>query len=276
MELEITLSEIPKDLEIILNTIPTIRTPPLPDDWIRKEMIERYKILKFLDISQGMNVLEIGSGHHALTTVPLAYLVGETGRVVAVEISRWKYFEKIINMTVLKGRVIPLKIDARVLPFPYKCFDYAVLIHGIRSLKTKENIIRIIKEMLRVSKYIAIAESLPIAETKAQEAHLEMYNLRSEIFLQVFGQVDDIKYFSLEELESFVKVAGGKKIKSRVIRVNTPHFLAYFPRDLIMKIKDEKRREILLEEWDRAYEKIKKYGEEHPPVGLVTAFSGYR
>ncbi|WP_240910674.1 class I SAM-dependent methyltransferase [Thermococcus sp. MV11] len=85
-----------------------------------------------------MNVLEIGCGAHALTTVPLAYLVGETGRVVAVDMSRWRFFEEITSAAGLKRRIIPLKADARGLPFPFKAFDLAVLVHGVRSLKNKK------------------------------------------------------------------------------------------------------------------------------------------
>ncbi|MGQ4914139.1 MAG: class I SAM-dependent methyltransferase [Candidatus Asgardarchaeia archaeon] len=267
--------EFPKDFEIILNMIPAIKAPYLPNDWVKVEMRERFLVLKEIGITEGMNVLEVGAGHHALTTIPLAYLVGETGRVIAIEIERLRFFERIVKSTNLRKRIIPLKMDAKKLPFPYRCFDYAVIIHGIRSLKNKENIIRILKEMLRVAKHIAIAETLPIALTKAQEAHLEMYNLRHEVFLHAFGTVEDISYFSLDELVDLVKTAGGKDIKAKMIHPNMPHYLAYFPKKYIERIKDKKVRHMLLEDWEKAFEKIQKYGEEHPPVGLVTAFSDY-
>ncbi|WP_232461768.1 methyltransferase domain-containing protein [Thermococcus pacificus] len=88
---------------------------PLPPDWLHLEMLERFRVLRFAPIREGTNVLEIGCGAHALTTVPLAYLVGETGRVVAVDKSRWCFFEEIISSASVKQGVIPLKLDAREL-----------------------------------------------------------------------------------------------------------------------------------------------------------------
>ncbi|WP_371137013.1 class I SAM-dependent methyltransferase [Pyrococcus sp. NA2] len=122
-----------------------------------------------------MNVLEIGCGAHALTTVPLAYLLGETGRVVAVDKSRWRFFEEVTSVTGVKHWIIPLKLDARELPFPFKAFDLAVLVHGIRSLKSEETMVKVISEMLRVAENVFIAESLPIANNERQRAHLELF-----------------------------------------------------------------------------------------------------
>ena len=78
----------------VLSKIPLRNEPPLPNNWLRLEMLERFKVLQFAGIKEGMNVLEIGCGAHAIATVPLAYMVGETGRVVTVDLARWTYFLK--------------------------------------------------------------------------------------------------------------------------------------------------------------------------------------
>ncbi|WP_232473402.1 class I SAM-dependent methyltransferase [Thermococcus thioreducens] len=178
----------------ILSRIPLRNEPPLPPDWLHVEMLERFRVLQFAPIREGMNVLEVGCGAHALTTVPLAYSVGETGRIVAVDLSRWRFFEEVASSTGMKHRIIPLKVDAKELPFPFKTFDLAVLVHGVRSLKNEETMVRVFSEMLRVANMVFIAESLPIANNERQRAHLELYNLREDIFEALFGEKDDLHY----------------------------------------------------------------------------------
>ncbi|WP_297470302.1 class I SAM-dependent methyltransferase [Thermococcus sp.] len=256
----------------VLSKIPPRNEPPLPPDWLHVEMLERFRVLQLAPIREGMNILEIGCGAHALTTVPLAYLVGETGRVVAVDKSRWRFFEEITSVTGVKHRIIPLKLDARELPFPFKTFDLAVLVHGVRSLKNEGTMVRVISEMLRVSERVFIAESLPVANNERQEAHLELYNLREEIFEALFGEKDDLHYPTLEKLTELVEKAGGNVIESGTFEPALPHYLAYLPREYVEGIKDKDKRTELLKRWDRAYEKWKR-GTEHPPVGWILAES---
>ncbi|ASJ08652.1 methyltransferase [Thermococcus siculi] len=254
----------------VLSKIPLRNEPPLPSDWLRIEMLERFRVLRFAPIREGMNVLEIGCGAHAITTVPLAYLVGETGRVVAVDKARWRFFEEITSAAGLRHRIIPMKLDARELPFPFKMFDLAVLVHGVRSLRNEETIIKVISEMLRISERVFIAESMPVANNERQMAHLELYNLRQEIFEALFGEKDDLHYFPLEKLRKFVERAGGKIIESGAFEPALPHYLAYIPREYMGRIKDEKKRAELLRRWDAAYKKWKR-GAEYPPVGWILA-----
>ena len=210
--------------------------------------------------------VSFGCGAHALTTVPLAYLVLEIGRVVAVDRARWCFFEEITDSAGLGHRVIPLKTNARELPFPFKAFDLAVLVHGVRSLKNEETMVRVFSEMLRVADRVFIAESLPIAKNERQRAHLELYNLREEIFEALFGEEDDLHYPTLGKLQELVEEAGGRVIESGTFKPGLPHYLAYIPREYVERIKEGKKRAELLERWDRAYEMWKR-GAEHPPVG---------
>ncbi len=256
----------------ILSKIPPRNELPLPPNWLHVEMLERFRVLQHAPLRSGMNVLEIGCGAHALTTAPLAYLVGETGRVVAVDRARWHFFEEITDSAGLRHRVIPLRIDARELPFPFKAFDLAVLVHGVRSLKNDETMVRVFSEMLRVAGKVFIAESLPIANNERQRAHLELYNLREEIFEALFGEKDDLHYPTLGKLRELVERAGGEVIESGTFEPSLPHYLAHIPREYVERIKDEKKRTELLERWDRAYEMWKR-GAEHPPVGWVVAES---
>ncbi len=131
--------------------------------------------------------------------------------------------------------------------------------------------VSVLSEMLRVAPRVFVAETLPKAETKAQEAHLEMYELREEVFEARTGRKDDVHYLPLDELESLVSAAGGQIVDSRIIMVGLPHFLAFLPREYVEKIEDEEKRASLLNRWDTAHEKLASHGEDHPPVGIVSA-----
>lgn len=265
------LGEIDSEFAKIIERLPPRTEPHLPPDWLHLEIVERYEVLSHAEIEKGMNVLEIGSGAHAIATVPLAHMVGDGGRVTAVEMERWEHFDEIMRATGLRRRVIPLACDATRLPFPFECFDLAATVHGIRSMRNEETITTILKEMLRVSPRIFLAESLPILGTKAQEAHLEMYNLREEIFEALTGRKDDIHYFPVEKLVDLVERAGGKVADSKVLDVDLPHYLAFIPREYVERIRDEEKRKTLLRRWQAAHEKLREHGEEHPPVAVLDA-----
>lgn len=264
-------------LREVLKRMPKYQPHPrLPSDWFYWQIIERYTILKHGGLFSGANVLEVGCGPQAITTIPLALLVGERGRVVAIDRGRWGDFWELVEASGLHKRVIPLQEDAKNLPFPYSCFDLVVCIHGIRSFENREAVVEAVKEMLRVSKErIFLAESSPIAKNMAQKAHLAMYNLRRPLFLALGREVEgDIPYFSPEELEKIVRKAGAAKISVQLVDVDMPHHLAWFPEEMILKVQDKKLRENLKRKWKKALKMLEKYGEEHPPVVVVDAWKG--
>jgi len=248
--------------------------PRLPSDWFLWQIIERYFVLKYANLVSGANVLEIGCGPQAIATIPLALLVGEDGRVIALDRGRWGDFWKLMESSGLKERVIPIQEDARSLPFPHACFDVVMCIHGIRSFESREAVVEAVREMLRVSKErIFLAESSPIARNMAQKAHLAMYNLRRQVFLALGREVEgDLPYFSSEEVENILREAGAAKVDMKLIDVNMPHHLAWFPMEIVEKIQDVKIREDLKQKWKDALKMLEKYGEEHPPVIIVSAW----
>ncbi|WP_297517794.1 hypothetical protein [Thermococcus sp.] len=128
--------------------------------------------------------------------------------------------------------------------------------------------IKVISEMLRVADMVFIVESLPIANNEKQKAHLELYNLREEVFEALFGEKDDLHYPTLGKLQKLVEKAGGRVIESGTFEPGLPHYLAYIPRGYVEGIKDEKKRAELLRRWDKAYGRWKEEV-EHPPVGWI-------
>jgi len=246
----------------------------LPPNWFHWQLLERLAALKYANIVEGSNILEVGCGPHAIATIALAMLVGEKGRIVAVDIGRWGYFWEILNQSGLSSRVFPLQEDARKLPFPFPCFDLVACIHGVRSFEDRESAVKAVKEMLRVTKErVFIAESSPITKNKAQEAHLAMYNLRHPTFLALGrGDSGDLPYPTPEELRKIAMDAGASKIEMEIVDIDMPHHLAYFPLSYIEKIKDETIRNNLKERWTKALKMLDEQGEEHPPVIVLNAW----
>ncbi|MGI0070799.1 MAG: class I SAM-dependent methyltransferase [Thermoplasmata archaeon] len=255
----------------LIHRIPLQTHPVVRPDWLRCEMLERHQVLQHAALARGSTVLEIGAGGQAISTVPLAFGVGDTGRVVAAERARWDRFMETVAAGGLQDRVLPVACDARRLPFRDHSFAQALCVHGLRSLGTEESRVDIIREMLRVAPRIFLAESLPIAENDAQRAHLAMYDLREEVFEATTGRRDDTHYLPLDQLARLVKRAGGVVERSTSIEVDLPHALAYFPRSLVESIAVASDREALLRRWDSANARRERNGEDHPPVGAITA-----
>ena len=268
------LQSLAPEIRKVLNKIPKQGFDRLPPDWLHWQIIERFKVLKYAEIIGGSNVLEIGCGPHAIATVALALLVGDAGRVIALDRGKWENFWKIMEQSNLSSRVIPFQGDARELPFPFPCFDLVACIHGVRSFDNRGAVVSAVREMLRVTEdRVFLAESSPIAKNKAQEAHLVMYNLRRPTFLAL-GHEDwgDIPYFTPEEMEEIVKEAGAARVDVKLVDVDMSHHLAYFPLEAIEKIQDEGLRCSLKEKWMKALDMLESYGEEHPPVVIVNAW----
>jgi ubiquinone/menaquinone biosynthesis C-methylase UbiE len=259
------------EFDRLIHRLPTPSSPPLPPEWLESEMRERRAVLSEAALLPGSVVLEVGAGGHALTTVPLAYALGPEGSVIAVERERWGHFRPIVAASGLGGRIRAIGADARRLPLRDDGADLAVCVHGLRSLRGEEYLVSVFREMLRVAPRLFVAESLPVARTEAQRAHLAMYELREELFEATTGRKDDLRYLPLKQVAELVARAGGVVTSSRTLEVESPHALAFFPRAMIEGLSPGPRRASLLERWDRAAELGRRHGTNHPPVGTVAA-----
>lgn len=84
------LNETSTKLKEVIERIPKYQPHPrLPPEWLRSEIVERYLILEHAGVIEGANVLEIGCGQ-GIGTIPLGLLIGESGRVVALDRGRWQ------------------------------------------------------------------------------------------------------------------------------------------------------------------------------------------
>lgn len=255
----------------LIRRIPLQDRPPLPPDWLRVEMTERAVVLRSARIASGATVVEIGSGPHAIATVPLAFVVGAHGRVIAAERSRWGHFREVVSASGLAGRIRPIACDARRLPFRTDAADLGVCVHGIRSLGAPVQLVAVVRELLRIFPRIFLAETLPVARNDAQRAHLEMFDLRHEVFEATTGRSDDLPPLPLPTLTALVEEAGGVVENSSTLEIDLPDALAFFPRAMVEAIPDASTRANLLARWDEARSKGLRYGTDHPPVGTLIA-----
>lgn len=84
------------DLELseVLKHLPKYHHHPrLPPEWLHWQIIERDTALKHAGLVHGADMLEVGCGTQAISTIPLALSVGERGKVVALDLGRWAVFE---------------------------------------------------------------------------------------------------------------------------------------------------------------------------------------
>jgi precorrin-6B methylase 2 len=255
----------------LIRRLPVPASPPLAPDWLQSEMRERRELLAEAALVPGSVVLEVGAGGHALATVPIAYVLGPQGAVLAVERARWGHFRPIVAASGLGDRIRALGGDARRLPLRDGAADLALCLHGLRSLRDEEYMVTVFREMLRVAPRLVVVESLPEARTDAQRAHLAMYELREELFEATTGRKDDLRYLPLERVVGLVRRAGGRVTGSRTLELSFPHALAHFPRRMIEGLPPSPRRASLLARWDRASELGRRFGTDHPPVGMVLA-----
>ncbi len=234
-------------------------------------MLERFEVLEAARVAHGDTILEVGAGGHAIATVPLAYLAGRAGRVLAAERERWSRFREVVSASGLGPRVRPVACDARRLPVRDDGVDLAVCVHGVRSLGGRPGSVAAVREMLRVAPRVFLAESLPEGRTDAQAAHLQMYDLREEVFRRSSGVIDDTRYPTLDQLSSLAESAGAVVERAVVVEPDLPHYLARFSRELVERLPPGPERDRLLRQWDAADAALRQHGEDHPPVGTVLA-----
>ncbi len=265
------LRDVDPELSRLLKKVPLDARPPLAPEWMRCEMLERHRLLEEARILPGTTVLEVGAGPHALTTVPLAFAVGPGGRAIVTERARWGRFREIIDASGLGDRLRPITCDARRLPLRPDSVDLTVCVHAVRSLVDEAGMRRVFREMLRVAPRLFVAETLPIARSDAQRAHLAMYDLREPVFEATTGRKDDLHYLPLERLERLIEGAGGTIERRGVLEPDLPHALAYFPLTLVEAIPVARTRSALRARWRSARRSAARFGTDHPPVGFLSA-----
>jgi len=131
------------------------------DNPIRRRIQPPARVVDWMDIQGGMQVLEIGPGPGTFT-VEAAKRVGEKGKVYAIDmqptvISRLRSRLQRENITNVTTNVA----SAYELPFPDNTFDRAFMIAVLAEIPNKSKVLLEIKRILKNDGVLAVGEFLP-------------------------------------------------------------------------------------------------------------------
>ncbi|WP_224076194.1 class I SAM-dependent methyltransferase [Planococcus chinensis] len=187
----------------------------LGDDTIQRTQLKhRMNLVKAFGIQDGMSVIEVGCGQGD-TTVALANGVGESGRVLAVDIAPPDYGAPItlgeatssIAASPLGSRV-EFRLETDLLDLPEGRFDVAVLSHCSWYFRDPDQLLMIFKKLRRMAKRICVAEWDVNFTQLSQRSHFTaaaILALYSE-FVENDGNIQHL--FDSHQLQHLLEEAG--------------------------------------------------------------------
>lgn len=156
---------------------------------MRAQSEHRLKLIDFWGIKEGDRVLEIGCGQGD-ATVALAYAVGETGFVHAIDVADEDYGAP-ETVGKARKRILSSEIGSRVrinlncdilrddIVFDEDEFDVAVLSHCLWYFPEFDMLENIIKKVKKYAKRLCIAEWNPLITGTSQLYHLFAAQIQS-------------------------------------------------------------------------------------------------
>ncbi|MDZ5472868.1 class I SAM-dependent methyltransferase [Bacillus sp. 31A1R] len=194
-------------------------------DEIQKVQLQhRMDLVEAFGIKIGMKVLEIGCGQGD-TTVALADAVGETGKVIGIDIASRDYgapltlgqATDIIRSSALGERItFHFNTDFDMFQSTEK-FDMAVLSHSSWYFKSKEDLHRYFKKLRKMTKYVCIAEWDLDFTHLSQRAHFcaaSILGLYSN-FVNNDGNIQNL--FHKEQMIKLLNEAGFQIVRQDIV-----------------------------------------------------------
>ena len=232
-----------------------------PETLEQKLHLMKMSIASLIEIREGMQVLDVGCGQGTFTTC-IAKMVGESGKVVAVDITNehLKEMNENLDKYNVKHLVEFVKADAGELSviLASQSFDTAVSYRLIEELTQPESLSKIIAEMaklVRKNGRVALAE----LSTKTQDtAEENLVRLHRDIGGDYFPS-------PIEILEN-MKNAGLTKVYIKTLKTK----IWYSP-TLFLKgagSQDEIWMELKEKIMEELWPSVKQYGMKYPPINL--------
>lgn len=227
---------------------------------------ERLEIAREMQLKTDDFVLDIGCGRGYFSIAAAKF----AGSVIGVDLMDgggrhdwWKNFSTSMQELHLHHKVSGVKSSAKQLPFRSNSFDVAAAVHSIRNFQDHLTIEATIEEMKRVVRddgSVCVVESLPLARTEAQEAHLQMFNCKVKY---TSGELD---FPAKNEMLGIFEEAEFKKTAVKELDYNLSAAPPLFCIDYYLPSLPEDEREEAKAAYNRAIEMIEKWGEVSPPA----------
>lgn len=234
-----------------------IRTPEALE---QKLHVMKMYLASLIGIREGIRVLDVGAGQGSFTAC-IAKLVGEIGKVVAVDISG-EYLRE-MNENLDKHNVRHLvkfvNVDAADLPAAFsQSFDAAVSYRLLEELTQPQKLPRIISEMAKSARQDGTVALI--------ELSTETRDIAEENLIRLHRDIGGDYFPPPKEIVQHMKNAG--LTKARVKKVDPE---IWYSSTVFLKgaggqdeIWPEFKERIMKELWPS----VKQYGMKYPPVNI--------
>jgi ubiquinone/menaquinone biosynthesis C-methylase UbiE len=227
----------------------------------KKLHLMKMELASIIGICEGMQVLDVGCGEGTLT-VCVAKLVGDTGRVVSVDISD-EYLEEmneLLKRFKVKRRVGFVKADAAELSaiLPPQSFDVVVSYRFIEELDQPEKLPKIIAEMAKM-----IRKNGKVA---IMELSTETRNTAEENLIKLHRDIGGDYFPAPKEILKYMKNAGLKKVHVKTMETKIWYSPAVFLKGA--GGQDEIWQEFRETIMEKLWLSVKQCGMKYPSINL--------
>ena len=260
----------------------------MPFGKTRVEPMKTYGNLQILvakeaNVSEGLSVLDAGTGPSAYFAVRLAEMVGNLGLVVAIDYEG-EYVSRIKEAIANSGfseTISYILADVRCIPIRDCSMDAAVSLHAVENMygnavDVEEAVKEYIAESARIVKSggrVVVGTGYPVPRNKSQQTFIELRLFEGKIEYFLWGEQS--RYFFEHELVSWSKKAGLENVEAKIIDHSIP-----YPGDVrkhgneritrrLKQVKPEPRKAKLQKEFQRLLRNLEEHGEEWAPTLLV-------
>jgi ubiquinone/menaquinone biosynthesis C-methylase UbiE len=166
----------------------------------------KLKVASRIGVRKGMTVVDVGCGQGGFTT-SLAKIVGEKGKILAVDVSDeyMKEFTERLDKYCVKNRVAFIQADGTNLgPVLSSCAaDVVAGFRLLEELKRCEDMPKVISEMVQVAKIggkMGLIELSTVAKNKAEEAYIRLHKESGDCFFEQSRIVESMKEHGLKNV----------------------------------------------------------------------------